>query len=251
MADIRMTTYRDLVGHILDYMGGSISDEINLRKARRAVLAAYASTTRAKMWSYYRQMGHVLTVASQTTGTITYTHSTRAVTLASSTWPSWAALGTILIDNQAYDIATRDSTTQLTLSLNNNPGANVAAGTSYSLVQDTYALPCDLISVDELVNMTIPSCMDYLEPSAWLALHRVYRGAGIPDRFTITRHPKYHGLLALRVYPAPSQILRFEFVYRRQPRALGEDLYETGTCTVSSLLDSLTGNGTTWTSGMV
>lgn len=60
-----------------------------------------------------------------------------AVAPSDGGWPTWAAAGQLVIDGQAYDVASRTSSTVLRL---NNTAVTIAAGTTYSLQQTTYTL---------------------------------------------------------------------------------------------------------------
>lgn len=60
-----------------------------------------------------------------------------AVVPSDGGWPTWAADGQIVINDQAYDVASRTSSTVLRLI---RTDVTIAAGTIYSLQQDTYTL---------------------------------------------------------------------------------------------------------------
>lgn len=98
-------------------------------------------------WSFLMPASTLSLNAAYSTGTITYDHTGGAnelqATLASGTWPSWAASGMIEISGNDHPVATRVSDTIITLDSNNNPGSDVAALTTYKLHQDDYDLPDD------------------------------------------------------------------------------------------------------------
>jgi hypothetical protein len=254
MANVRLHTFSDLVQHCLDFMGGT-PDGGNLRRARRAVLSAYREMPSLRPWTYYYQRGRITTVASQTDGTISYDHSgsanEREVTLTGATWPSWAALGTLIIDNVAYEVASRVSSTILILSSTSNPGTDVAMATEYTLYRDTYTLPGDFKSCDELVNMNSYLGVGYQHPSAWLSQKQIISSPGSPRAWTITADPNYFGVLAARFDPPPDDVYTFDFIYQRRPRNMAIYSYDTGTATTTNGSATLTGSGTAWTSNMV
>lgn len=70
------------------------------------------------------------------TGTVTI--ASGVVTLVSGTWPTWAADAEILVDGASYTVATRDSSTQLTL---DNTSIDADAGSTYSLGVIDFDLP--------------------------------------------------------------------------------------------------------------
>ena len=249
--NVSVETFNDLVEHVLDYIGGTVTDEMNLRYARRAVIRAYDAVSSLRKWNYYYQRGRLVTVAHQTEGTIAYTQSTRAVTLTDSTWPTWAASGQIQIDNITYDVDGRDSSTQLTLSATYNPGANIASGTTYVLYQDTFTLPDDFKATDQMMILNNSGIIFNQHPAQWLAEQQIIRGPATPSAFTITKDPDNFGVMAARLYPAPDNVYQLDFIYQRQPRPLKIENYATGTVACTSSSATLTGTSTVWTSAMV
>lgn len=254
MATIALTTYRDLMDHTLDYLGSSASKDAN-RDARRAIQAAYRELTYSHRWSYFYQRGRLNTVASYTTGTITYTHtggsSERLVTLAGGTWPSWADLGQIAVNNIVYQVAERKSDTLITLSINSNPGANVAAGTSYTLYRDSYVLPVDFLACDEMINTNNYLRLRFVPPGTWLSRQRILHSPATPHIYSIAGGADYYGAMSVSFFPPPDQIYAIDFLYQRRPRPLLIDEYKTGTASVNATSTTVTGTGTTWTSSMV
>lgn len=93
---------------------------------------------RAHRWSFLLVKSTLLTVAPYETGTVTIVDG--VVTLASGTFPSWAAQGELVVDGGVYAVNTRDSGTQVTL---HDTSLDVDAGTTYSLVRVAYDLPDD------------------------------------------------------------------------------------------------------------
>ena len=242
MATTTLWTYRDALDHLLDWQGSGSADATGLRKAKRAILAAYNDLSTAKLWSYYYQRGRISTVDDYSTGTITYTNSTRNCVLASGTWPSWAARGVIQIAEVEYQVASRTDGTTIVLSVNANPGADVAAGTAYKIYQDTYTLPVDFTALGEVRDVANGIWLEHVEPDAWHVLHTNADTPSQPLWFCIRQDPDYQGVLGMSLYPPPDAIYRLDFMYRRQPRRLLVPQYTTGTVTTSST--AVTGTGT-------
>lgn len=242
-------TVQDAVMALADWSGTSTGDVMAVRKIRRAIDTAYRDITNCRAWSYYMQRGRLDTVASQSSSTITYTNSTRAVDLASGTWPSWAAFGTIAISGVEYPVASAPSSTQLILSVNSNPGADVAAGASYVLWRDTYPCPVDFVGVGQIHNASDGTVLSYIEPNEWVAMRLAQSASSTPYYYTITNDPHYVGANALRLYPAPSSIYHYDYMYHRRPRPFTVPQYTTGTITSSGT--TVTGVGTVFTSSMV
>jgi hypothetical protein len=147
MPSLPLTTYKDLIDHLTDWCGANPGAEVQ-RDARRSILSGLRELMTAHRWSYYYQRGRLATVEPYDTGTIAYDHtggaSERMVTLTDGTWPSWAAFGSVVIDDVTYDVATRVSDSVITLTSTSNPGEDVAAETEYTLLRDTYPLAADL-----------------------------------------------------------------------------------------------------------
>lgn len=250
MSQLRLTTYQDAIQHVVDYLGAASGDD-NVRFARAAVQDAYNEFPAVHQWSYLFTRGRINTVAPYTTGTITYTDTTRTVTLASGTWPSWVLQGVLIINNIPYAIASNPSSTTITLTPQSNPGADVAAGTSYTLYQDSYSCPIDFASTDEVANISNGLDLEFEHPSTWLTFQRVYRGPATPRHYTIIGSTAYFGLMSMRLYPPPDAIYPLDFMYKRRPRALSVAEYTAGTVATTSGSTTINGSGTSWNSDMV
>lgn len=250
MATVPTLTYRDAVRHVIDWLGASVTEQ-SMRDARRAVRNAYREIAQAARWSYTYTRGRLDTVASYTTGTITYTNSSRAVTLASGTWPSWAAYGAIAISNVAYEIASRDSNTQITLSVNSNPGADVAAGTAYTLYRDSYPLPSDFLSMGVIVEATNQHYPDFVHPNEWIERQRLSKSPGTPIVYSIISDQNYLNILAWRCHPPPSSVYHYDYIYQRRLRPLVYDEVSAGTATNTASSTTTTGTGTAFLSAHI
>lgn len=94
-------------------------------------------------WSFLDSITTLTTNNTYSTGTITVVSG--VVTLASGTFPSWAAQGHLLIGGIGYEVNTRDSSTQVTLV---DTTVSAAAGTTYVLAHWAYDLPSDFSAID-------------------------------------------------------------------------------------------------------
>ena len=90
----------------------------------------------AHSWSFFRPIKEITTTAPYDTGTITI--ASGVVTLSDGTFPTWAAVGVLLIDNEYYDVDTRDGNTQITLE---DTSVTEADASSYELGRPEYDLP--------------------------------------------------------------------------------------------------------------
>ena len=115
---------RFLFGQRSGYSDSETSDiEDCIQDGLRTVYAAHD-------WSFFKPVKDITTTAPYTTGTITVVNG--VVTLATGTFPSWAADGLLKADNGYYSVATRDGDSQVTL---DDTTLDADAGTTYELAR--------------------------------------------------------------------------------------------------------------------
>lgn len=251
MGRVTLLTYKDLVDHLVDWMGANPSAEAH-RDARRAILSAMEELTAEANWSYLYDRYRVTTSAPYNTGTIAYDHTggtnERMVTLTDGIWPDWADQGTLLIGTNVYEVSSRISDSIITLTSNTNPGEDLSAGTTYTLYRDTFPLPSNFTSMGEMVAIGQQVVLTYEHPNKWLARQRTFLGTGTPRTYCVRGNPNYMGILGLSLYPPPDNVYSLDMIYKRSPRELKVDDYSTGTVTCSTASLSITGSGTSWSS---
>lgn len=247
-----LETYHDVLDFLLRRQNAGV-DERQKLLAQEAILSAYQELPLFRNWKYYYSRGRVTTDAAYDTGSIEYDHSggssERLLTLTDGVWPTNAARGRILINNYEYSIATRIDDTTATLSVNSNPGADVAAGTSYKWWRDIYPMPLDFRSADKIIdhnNLWEPA---KLSPGKVLNNRSNRQRASEPYLYDFIADPDYVGAMALFLEPPPDAAYNFDFIYQRSPMPMRTMDYSTGTVTVSST--TVTGVGTNWNSDMV
>lgn len=250
-----LTTYSDCVDHLMDFIGSDAADSSVRRECRRAAQMALDEVANLHRWSYYVQIGRVVTSASYDTGTIEYDHTgganERQLTLTTGTWPSWAANGVVIISGVPYDVYSRVSDSIVTLAATSNPGADVASGTSYSIHRDSYPLPTNFACVlSPVLDVSSKIHLSYVKPSDWFSQQTWQPTPGVPWSYTITGDPNYQDISTMRLNPPPSSQTRYGFVYKRHPRRLAIDEHREKTITASST--TITGaTGSAFTSQMV
>jgi hypothetical protein len=248
-----MFTYRDAIEHVLDYIGAGAADELAIRDARKAVLAAYREFPTEKTWAYLWTQGRVDLSAPYATGTIAFDltggASERLWTLSSGTWPTWAADGYIRVGEVVYRVLERLSDTTITTASDLSPTEDIAAGTAYTLYRDTYLLPDDFTVMDEALYQRMFGVLIYRHPRSWLRANRVIDQSGDPQWFTVTGDDeRFPQRMAIKVWPYPDQARSLDFMYRRSPRRLRCELDVSGTVSVSTGVTSITGSGTSFSS---
>ncbi len=249
---IELTTYEDLIIQMIDYMGAEGSAAAR-RDSRRAIRAAMRRLPNDHAWSYYTSTGRVNTVAP-VPGSITYDHTggaqERLVTFSTAVVPeSWATQGVLEIADIPYEVAEWISVTELTLSVHSNPGEDLDAGTSAILYRDTYPMPHDFISADQLYNRD--NQLQYVHPRDWLALKTFGSGSARPAIYTFTGDPNYQGTMAVRFFPYPDSKLSLDYLYQRRGRTMQIETVSAGSVSVTNNSANVTGVNTTFTDDMV
>lgn len=253
MSAAQLTTWVDLIEHLIDWQGASPEGGVR-RDARRASLQAYRDLATAHRWSYYQGRGRVVTSAPYQTGTVDYDHTggsaERMLTLTGGTWPDWAAQGSVVINSILYEVASRISDSILTLTNGSNPGADLSAQ-SYSLIRDSYPLPVNLSSMGVLTMAQRAATLVFEHPSTWLERQRIYQGVAEPRTYCIVGSPDYLSGMTLKLWPPPADAYTLEMIYARLPRPIKVDLYSVAKASVTDGLAVVTGTGTNWTSRLV
>lgn len=247
-------TFDDILDHVLAYAGSDAGSAATTAH-RRAIQGAYSILPTRHNWAYLYSVARVATNGSYNTGTIEYDFTggafERMITLTGGTWPAWAALGYIVIANIPYQIEARKSNTVVTLLSSTAPGADIAALTTYTLLQDRYALPADFIGGDEGVVNEIGSVLSYMHPREWAGQRRVNVGPGQPWAFTYLGSPSVRGTLNVAFFPPPDTTYQIDFLYKRAMRPLVYSQVSAGTVSATAAGTTVTGFGTAFTAGMV
>lgn len=245
---IEMTTYQDLVDHLIDYQRDNTRGDAQ-RDARRAVQSAWRTLPNAHRWSYYDRSGRFVTNAPYTTGTIEFDltggSSERLLTLSDGTWPSWSSLGVIVIGDNTYGVARRLDSTTLQLEQDKAPSADVAASTSYTLYRDTYPTPPDLRAVDDMCTTNSWRRTNFIHSREWNIAHRYNpTSSNTPQFYTIFGSPEYMGSMAFGLYPYPDSAINMDFMYKGGARNLINEQISDGTIVTASSSLTVTGTDT-------
>jgi hypothetical protein len=255
MSSLDIYTYQDAVDHLLETFGVERGSNVH-RQARRAVQMAYGSFADMHRWSYYDQRAQFQTVATQTTGTIAYDHTLgtyeREVTLSGATWPTAddVRLYSLIIDNKRYDIEDVKSTTVLTLTSTNNPGADVAAGAAYTLYKSKYHLPINFRKMtSDLKNVEESEALEYVSPEDLLEYMMGDWQPTDPVIYTVKNDAEVYGGWLVELAPPPVAVETWEYTYEASPRPIRTERYATGTVTTDGTT-TVTSNGATFVSDM-
>jgi len=246
-------TYHDLRTHLLEWSGGSTDDRA-VRLATRAVRDASQIYSHERAWRYLTRVSRITTTAAYTTGTVAYDHTggtyERELTLSGGTWPTDAALGTVIIDGVRYDVEERKSGTVVTLTEASNPGADVTAGETYSWVRDRYVLPNDFEKLGTIQVTNYATILSNVTLQAWATSWRLQSAVALPRNVALGADEENRDRWALHLYPAPDAAYVLDCVYQRRLVPLGTIDHSDGTVSLTSGSTTVTGSGTAFTSAM-
>lgn len=237
-----LLTFQDMVDHVLSQFGLTRDVSKHVETAKWAVRRGLRDCANGHRWKAYRRTYVFRTNEPQTSGTVTYTHSTRTLTLSGATWPSWVLWGHIqLLDVEMtgvdFEIESKTDTTNIVLRRDSNPGADVAAGTSYRLIRKLYPLPQDFLSY---THGSEPESVTALRIATGERIHEMnenlYNTPAQPYEATI-RGGHVLGRMLLEMTPAPDDEMVYHVRYLGGPRSLRIDRFQT-TATVAG--DGLT-----------
>lgn len=255
MPDVPLFTYQDAVTHGLDYLGGAATGR-DAKSYRRAADEALRDLVNLRQWSSYVRHGRLSTVASYSTGTISYDHTgsayEREVTLTTGTWPEWAAFGVLKIAGVRYTVATRESSSIITLAADSNPGADVASSTTYLLYRDSYPCPADFGKMlSPLIDATNHREIGHVNARDALRNTRLYGTTGEPTGFSLVGSSDYFGTSSFEITPPPSSAKDYDYLYLRRPRPLRIEAVNDGTVTITANQQTVTGSGTAFTDALI
>jgi hypothetical protein len=243
-------TYKDAVEYVLDTHEVGRTG-LNERRARWAVRKAYNDLATKYDWSYFYRQRLLQTSASYSTGTVDfdYTGGTNELqlTLASGTWPTWAAFGRVIISNVHYEVDRRISDSVLTLRSDSNPGEDVASGATYEIYRSAYPLPTDFWKLNRVWDTTDSRALTHVDSVAHHdALNIFYDTPDTPWQFTIRNTREYYGGLSIVLGPPPGDARTYDILYQAFPRPLNIDEYNSGTVAVTASSAAITGSSTTF-----
>ena len=251
---IPRTTVIDMVSHLRDFLGTNVNNEAQ-RVILRAIQAALRELANVRPWQYLYKRHRLQTNAPYSTGTVAFDVTggsvERELLLTSGTWPTWAGDGTVAISNVTYEVFRKVSSTVLQFDSNITSALDIAAGTSYTLYQDTYTMPADFVASDRAYAEVSWGGMEYVQPNQWLQVTRYYRSSSdTPRYYTFMSSPRESGRFCIRIFPYPDSARTIDAIYHRRPRQILMDQYSTGTASSSAATTTITGSGTAWTSAM-
>lgn len=245
-------TYQDAIDSCIDFAQGH-DGGVSQQLIRRAINQALRTCTAGGGSDYLITRGRLHLVAAQTTGTVAYDNTTRQVTLTGATWPTWAVDASIKIGDVVSDVASRDSSTVITLDTVRNFGEDIAAGASYRLYKTCYHLPADFNAAKGFYGESMFEIGNQLTLEEYFKLERMNTvNSDTPRYYAFGGVNDLYGTLGLYVWPEPAEAQTYDYLYERNPRQLAYSGYDArdmaGTVVISGT--SVTGTNTTFASGM-
>jgi hypothetical protein len=214
-------TFADLVDHLKDVHEFEFDTRAH-RNARRAVLRAYRDLPNYNSWSYYSNRRRtLLTAAPQSSGTVAYDHSTRRVTLTGATWPANVTKYRIILAGVHYEVFAWISSTIIELPFENNPGANIAAGASYTLYKEAYPLPIGFRKLVAVYDTEQQREIPIITPGQQHrhAVH-CWDRPGVPEYCTVRGGDDWLGGMTLMFVPPPSESRQYDLGIDVDPQPL-------------------------------
>lgn len=254
LADFRTSVSEFLFGADGDYTVLTASEAARVDRIVDAGLRQFTNPPpvngRVHQWSFLEILETMTLNAPYSTGTVTIVAG--VVTLASGTWPSWAASGELTIDGADYPVSTRDSGTQITLE---DTTLAASAGTEYAIHQDDYALPDDFASfIGPITYASADNTWNHVQlvGEGRIRTYRQQQGLSavtfnVPCYAAVravVNDPAVGTRNELMFWPRVASDATVRFTYRVRPDALTGGTYSTGT--VAILLGVVTLTGGTW-----
>lgn len=185
-------------------------------------------------WSFLRPVVDVTTTAPYATGTVTI--AAGVVTLVGGVFPDWAADGVLRVNNRYYSVATRGSSTQLTL---DTATVTVATAANYQLARPVVPLDAAFDAVDNDSDLTYyPSPDCWYPPVKWRHDATIRQLEANNPEFerpvfysvrTVRFDPTVGSRKVLAFYPAPNQAYTLRVPMILRPLLLDEvNLYAIG-----------------------
>lgn len=250
MAETQLWTYQDVVEHLTDAFDVDLTGRYQ-RIFRRAAQNAYRDLPSRHNWNVLQSRQVLRLEPAQSTGTVTYQHSTRRLTLSGATWPQSADRYRVRIGLEQYSIESHVSSTVVVLPVNSNPGQNIATPAQYQAWRDAYPLPIDFKELWGVFDATFRRPLHRVtSQEVHFASAAVYIAPARPNWFTIRNVGEYYNSLSIEFIPPPLQAAAIDILYKRGGRDLLIERASTGTVTTDGST-TVAGSGTDWTDRMI
>lgn len=243
MSIARQTTVADSIDHLLAFAVNNVKGS-TVQKCREAVRSAVRVLALENPWTYLLRHDRLAVAAPFSTGTVSYTHSTRIVQLSAGSFPDWAGRGSLYLGGVTFEVKSMPSSSTLELSPTSNPGIDVAAGTGFVLYNDCLALPADFMQGDRFYEHTTRKALEYVPPADFFQNRQTQQLSGVPQFYSFLGDRDDATRMMVRLTPFPSAAVNLDYTYLRQPREPLFDSYVAGTATSNATTTVTIADGT-------
>jgi len=226
--------------------------------ARTAILNVLREFPNRHRWSYYNRRHTFSTVAADMAATATYDHSggayERLLTLASATLPTdgTGEFYRVIIDSVHYSVSRVLSSTTCQLDANNNPGADVAAGTDCDVYRNFYPMPVGFRRLAHVWDIDQECELEHIAEDEQHALSvSVFDTPDTPEWCTLTNRGETLAQLGLVFAPPPLTAIVYDLLYEAAPQAIQTWLYSDGRATTDGTTTVTLSDGGATSSKMV
>lgn len=241
-------TYRDAVERVIDLFDTEPTER-NKRMARYAVQQTYRELPAMARWSYFERNRTLVTSPPYSAGTIAYDHTggahERLATITGGVAPDWTASGRLVIGEIRYDVDRHIDNTRFTLTATSNPGADITAGTAYSLERQAYELPADFRRLLQVYDLRRLMPLSLVTPDA-IREHSTlrHRTPGDAVMAAVLGTGDNYARVSLLLAPVPQSAVTLDIHYEASPRPLWTEYEATGTVSVDAGSVTVTGTNT-------
>lgn len=216
-------TFQDAVERVLLANGCRPGHPGELAAARVAVMDAMRQLPGQFKWNYYRRVLMLTTAAPTYNLNATYTHTggsvERQLELSSGSWPANAADCKVILLNTLFDVESRVSNTVLQLTVNSNPGRNLAAQ-GVTICKPDYNVGARIRRVLSLFEAQTDLPIDYADYPSLLRYLHINPTPSTPVMFNIHQGGETINSLELTLAPPPLDVRSYALAIEAQPRAL-------------------------------
>lgn len=233
-----MLTVSDVMAHLCVAIGTPLSGTLE-QQVRTAALNGWNRLFAIKSdWKWFHRLGTLQLNAAQTTGTVTFTESTRSLVLADATWPSNANEMHVRLGNAWYPVDKRVSSTELTFFPNQHPATDLAAETTYHIQKIIYPLPVEVGDLVQVINPGQTIALIQLSLAQTMEITNTFGIYGQPNAYALIADPKYPDRWSLWMPTILTTDTNLQYLYvQRRPanviyrESRGQVTLATGTAT--------------------
>lgn len=188
---------------------------------KRAIISAVDVVSQENRWHYNRTPFVIETDAPQTSSTVSWSASTRQLSITSGTFPSWAGYGTMHVEGVGVaDVWHRLDSATLEFASDQSFGDQTISAASYTLFRDRYQLPFSVRQVGEPIEFTSGWNPRHVDLGQLLHHRALSPQTGTPIMYSLARDASSPGSAMLYLYPAPDTSALWSMTINRSPRQI-------------------------------